>query len=336
MSEYLVEVKHLKTYFPIMGGVFWHEVGKIYAVDDVSFTIREGETLGLVGESGCGKTTLGRTIDYLYKATGGDVLFQGRNIFTLKKKELYTLRRNMQMIFQDPFESLNPRHTIGAILEEPFLIHSIGTRQERKKQISSLLEQVGLPPDVLQRYPHEFSGGQRQRIGIARALTLQPKLIICDEPVSALDVSIQSQILNLLVRLQETFKLTYLFIAHDLAVVKYISDRIAVMYLGKIVELTGADEIYRHPVHPYTQALISAIPVPDPVISKAKQRRILKGDVPSSSNPPPGCRFHTRCPMVIDVCREKEPPLLPVDSEKSHKHLVACHRAEEIVKAAST
>jgi oligopeptide/dipeptide ABC transporter ATP-binding protein len=332
MNDYLLQVNKIKKYFSIMGGVFWHEIGKIYAVDNVSLTIKKGETVGLVGESGCGKTTLGRTITSLYRATEGEVLFEGKNTYTMKKQDLRALRRDMQMIFQDPFESLNPRHTIGTILEEPFIIHNIGTKPERKKKIEFLLENVGLAKDVLHRYPHEFSGGQRQRIGIARALALNPKLIICDEPVSALDVSIQSQILNLLIDLQEKFKLTYLFIAHDLAVVKHISDRIAVMYLGKIVEFTDADTIYEHPVHPYTQALISAIPVPDPMKAKTREKQILTGDVPSPSNPPPGCRFHTRCPMVIDVCKTKEPDLQIVNAHTKMSHKVACHRAEEIIK----
>ncbi|MBN2443134.1 MAG: ATP-binding cassette domain-containing protein [Spirochaetales bacterium] len=331
MSNDLLEVRNVKKYFPIMGGVFWHEIGKVYAVDDVSFSIKPGETVGLVGESGCGKTTLGRTLINLYKATDGDVLFEGKSIFSMKKQDLRLLRKSMQMIFQDPFESLNQRHTIGYILEEPFIIHHMGSKKERKEKIEYLLEKVGLAKDVLDRYPHEFSGGQRQRLGIARALTLHPKLIICDEPVSALDVSIQSQILNLLLDLQETFHLTYLFIAHDLAVVKHVSDRIAVMYLGKIVELTDADSIYQDPLHPYTRALVSAIPVPDPVKAKGMKKQILKGDVPSPSNPPSGCRFHTRCPMVIDVCKITEPALRIIGSNATGKHHVACHRAEEML-----
>ncbi|MCK4796792.1 MAG: ATP-binding cassette domain-containing protein [Spirochaetes bacterium] len=326
MADYILEVKNLKKYFSIRGGVFWREVGKVYAVDDVSIKIKSGETVGLVGESGCGKTTFGRTILNLYNPTAGKILFNDIDILKMSHKEMQVLRRNMQMIFQDPYESLNPRHTIGYILEEPFLIHNIGTHNERKERIMDILNQVGLSKNVITRFPHEFSGGQRQRIGIARAIVLNPKLIICDEPVSALDVSIQSQILNLLLDLQIKLKLTYLFIAHDLAVVKHISDRIAVMYLGKIVEYTDADTLYLNPIHPYTLALISAIPVPDPGAKKEK-KQILKGDVPSPSNPPSGCRFHTRCPMVIDKCRIQEPKLKAIQTDSPGEHLVACHRA---------
>jgi len=326
----LLEVKNLKKYFPIRGGVFWKEIGKIYAVDDVSFSINNGETLGLVGESGCGKTTVGRTLINLYKPTSGEVYFEGNNIYKIRKNELRILRRNIQLIFQDPFESLNPRHTINTILEEPFLIHKIGSHNERKEKIRELLNQVGLTEDSLNRFPHEFSGGQRQRIGIARAISLNPKLIICDEPVSALDVSVQSQILNLLLELQEKLNLTYLFIAHDLAVVKHVSDKIAVMYLGKIAEYAATDDFYKNPVHPYSQLLISAIPVPDPDPDK-KKRIILKGDVPSPANPPRGCKFHTRCPIAFDLCRIEE-PLLERKQLLSNKHLVACHRSKEILE----
>jgi oligopeptide/dipeptide ABC transporter ATP-binding protein len=282
--------------------------------------VKSGETLGLVGESGCGKTTVGRAIMRLYPPSDGDVLFQGKSMSLLRHKELRELRRNMQMIFQDPFESLNSRHTIGEILEEPFLIHGIGTPEERKAKIKNLLDRVGIPEDAAIRFPHEFSGGQRQRIGIARAVALNPHLIICDEPVSALDVSIQSQILNLLLELQEDMGLTYIFIAHDLSVVRHISDHLAVMYLGKIVEYTDADTIYEKPLHPYTQTLISAIPVPDPAIKKEK--RVLQGDVPSPVNPPSGCRFHTRCPVMRDRCKTEE-PILAASPGKAH--LVACH-----------
>ena len=330
MEISLLEVKNLKKYFPIRGGVFWKEIGKIYAVDDVSFSINNGETLGLVGESGCGKTTVGRTLINLYKPTSGEVYFEGNNIYRIRKNELRILRRNIQLIFQDPFESLNPRHTINTILEEPFLIHKIGSHNERKEKIRELLNQVGLTEDSLNRFPHEFSGGQRQRIGIARAISLNPKLIICDEPVSALDVSIQSQILNLLLELQEKLNLTYLFIAHDLAVVKHVSDKIAVMYLGKIAEYAATDDFYKNPVHPYSQLLISAIPVPDPDPDK-KKRIILKGDVPSPANPPRGCKFHTRCPIAFDLCRIEE-PLLERKQLLSNKHLVACHRSKEILE----
>jgi oligopeptide/dipeptide ABC transporter ATP-binding protein len=327
MNEYLLEVKNLKKYFPIHGGVFWREIGKIYALDDVSLNIRYGETVGLVGESGCGKTTFGRTILNLYKPTSGNVLFDSKNILKMNHKEMQLLRRNMQIIFQDPFESLNSRHTIFEILEEPLIIHKVGNSKERRNKVFELLNQVGLSDDAASRFPHEFSGGQRQRIGIARALALNPKLVVCDEPVSALDVSIQSQILNLLLELQVKLKLTYLFIAHDLAVVKHISDRIAVMYLGKIVEYTDADTIYNYPIHPYTKALISSIPVPNPE-NKNRKKIVLKGDVPSSSNPPSGCRFHTRCNYVIDICKKEKPSLLNFKNNQNHQ--VACHRAEEI------
>ncbi|MBN2544923.1 MAG: ATP-binding cassette domain-containing protein [Spirochaetes bacterium] len=328
MNSYLLEVKNLKKYFFIRGGVFWKEVGKVYAVDDVSFYVKEGETLGLVGESGCGKTTLGRVINYLYKPTYGVIKFTNIDLIKLKHNDLQNLRHNIQMIFQDPYESLNPRHTVEYILEEPFLIHKTFIK-ERKLKILDLLDKVGLPKNSLKRYPHEFSGGQRQRIGIARALALNPKLIICDEPVSALDVSIQSQIINLLLELQESLNLTYIFIAHDLSIVKHISDRVAVMYLGKIVELTDSKIIYSNPVHPYTKALISAIPIPDP--SKKYNKIILKGEPPSSSNPPKGCRFHTRCPYVIDICKIKEPELIDINDNIEIEHLAACHRSQEII-----
>jgi oligopeptide/dipeptide ABC transporter ATP-binding protein len=324
-SDDCLTVKDLKMHFPVYGGIFRRKKGKVYAVDGVSFSIKPGETVGLVGESGCGKTTAGRTILRLYKPTAGDVMFKGNNISHLPKKEMRDLRRDMQMIFQDPFESLNSRHTIGEILEEPFIIHNVGGPEERKKEVYRLLERVGLPKGSTVRFPHEFSGGQRQRIGIARAIALKPKLIICDEPVSALDVSIQSQILNLLLELQQEMKLSCLFIAHDLAVVKHISDRIAVMYLGKIVEFTDADTIYKDPKHPYTQALISAIPIPDPEAKREKQ--VLVGDVPSPINPPQGCLFHTRCPKAIEICTITRPNLLPLLNSDSDKHLVACHLA---------
>lgn len=328
MSEYLLEVKNLKMYFPIHGGVFWRRVGTVYAVDGVSLNVKAGETVGLVGESGCGKTTVGRAILRLYDPTDGDVFFEGNNMANFRRKELRHSRRDLQMIFQDPFDSLNSRHTIRDILEEPFIIHGIGTPEERKAEVKRLLNRVGIPEGSLPRFPHEFSGGQRQRIGIARAIVLKPKFIICDEPVSALDVSIQSQILNLLLELQKEMKLTYLFIAHDLAVVKHISDRIAVMYLGKIVEYTDADTLYKHPVHPYTHALISAIPVPDPTVRRKKQ--ILTGDVPSPIHPPPGCVFHTRCPYVRDYCKIEVPELGPAPGTRGKAHLQACLRAGEI------
>jgi oligopeptide/dipeptide ABC transporter ATP-binding protein len=328
MTDYLLEVENLKMHFPIHGGILRRKVGWVYAVDGVSLKVGEGETLGLVGESGCGKTTVGRTIARLYKPTAGKVKFDGKNLAHLNHRELREVRRDLQMIFQDPFESLNSRHTVQEILQEPFVIHKIGARGDRDAEIAQLLNRVGMDEDTLTRFPHEFSGGQRQRIGIARAIALKPKMVICDEPVSALDVSIQSQILNLLLELQAEMKLTYLFIAHDLAVVKHISDRIAVMYLGKIVEYADADELYQKPAHPYTYALLSAIPIPDPEVKKEKQ--ILSGDVPSPINPPSGCVFHTRCPFVKDVCKIEIPDLLPAPGTNNNDHLQACLRAGEI------
>jgi oligopeptide/dipeptide ABC transporter ATP-binding protein len=329
MSDYLLNVENLKMYFPIHGGILRRRIGWVYAVDGVTLTVREGETLGLVGESGCGKTTVGRTIARLYKPTDGRVIFGDKDLSRLRQHEIREVRRDLQMIFQDPFESLNARHTIGDILLEPFEIHKIGTPQERAGEILKLLNRVGLDEDVLTRFPHEFSGGQRQRIGIARAIALKPKMVICDEPVSALDVSIQSQILNLLLELQADMNLTYLFIAHDLAVVKHISDFIAVMYLGKIVEWADADTLYLQPIHPYTHALLSAIPVPDPAVKR--QKHILVGDVPSPVNPPSGCVFHTRCPYAREYCEEKVPELRPAPGSNGGNHLQACLRAGEII-----
>ncbi len=326
-SQPLLEVRRLKVYFPVRGGVFRRRIGNVHAVDDVSFRIQAGETLGLVGESGCGKTTVGRAILSLYAPTAGEIRFDGTPVHGLDRRAMRALRRDMQMIFQDPYDSLNSRQTVGEILEEPFLIHRIGRPEERRRQVSALLERVGLPENSSSRYPHEFSGGQRQRIGIARAIALNPRLIVCDEPVSALDVSIQSQILNLLLTLQKEMGLAYLFIAHDLSVVKHISDRIAVMYLGKIVETARADTLYAHPLHPYTRSLISVIPVPDPGARGPKQ--IPKGDVPSPIHPPSGCRFRTRCPLVIDRCAEEEPGLRTAPGDGGDGHRVACHRAEE-------
>lgn len=328
MSDHLLEVKKLRMYFPIYGGIFRRKIGDVQAVNGVSLNIDAGQTVGLVGESGCGKTTVGRAILRLYNPTGGEVLFQGKDISHLKREQLRELRRDMQMIFQDPFESLNARHTIGNIIEEPFIIHGVGTPEQWKSEVQRLLHRVKIPENAINRFPHEFSGGQRQRIGIARAIALNPKLIVCDEPVSALDVSIQSQILNLLLELQTEMQLTYLFITHDLAVVKHVSDYIAVMYLGKIVEYTDADTLYNNPVHPYTNALISAIPIPDP--SKRKKKLILKGDVPSPSHPPAGCVFHTRCPFVQDYCKLEVPELLPAPYTTGKLHLQACLRAGEI------
>lgn len=322
----LLEIRDIKKHFPVLGGVFLHKIATVYALDGVSFQVKAGETVGLVGESGCGKTTLGQTILRLNDLTEGTIRFNGDDITSLSAKQLRPIRREMQMIFQDPFESLNSRHTIGRILEEPFIVHKIGTPSERRQAVMRLLERVGVSSNAISRYPHEFSGGQRQRIGIARAIALKPKLIVCDEPVSALDVSIQSQILNLLIELQEEMGLTYIFIAHDLAVVKHISDRIAVMYLGKIVEFTDSDSIYHNASHPYTQALISAIPVPDPTVQKKKI--ILHGDVPSPINPPSGCHFHTRCPRVQDICKSQIPELKA--SPQNDSHLVACHFAGEV------
>ncbi|NLY56710.1 MAG: dipeptide ABC transporter ATP-binding protein [Firmicutes bacterium] len=319
-AEALLEVKNLVKHFPITQGIiFSKKVGAVQAVDDVSFTVNKGETLGLVGESGCGKSTTGRVILRLIEATSGEVRFEGRNILTLNAKEMRELRKDMQIIFQDPYASLNPRMTVGDIIAEPLKIHGLAKGKERQKRVQELLEVVGLASYHARRYPHEFSGGQRQRIGIARALAVRPKLIICDEPVSALDVSIQAQVINLLQDLQKEFGLTYLFIAHDLSVVKHISDRVAVMYLGKIVELADKYELFDNAQHPYTQALLSAIPVPDPHYKR--ERTILQGDVPSPINPPSGCRFHTRCPKVMDICKVQ----VPESVEVSPNHWVACH-----------
>ena len=315
----LLEVKNLKKYFPIRGGLFSREVARVHAVDDVSFTIQKGETLGLVGESGCGKSTTGRCILRLIEPTSGEVTFEGKNVTTLDKRSLRHLRRDMQIIFQDPYASLNPRMTVGSIIGEAIVIHKLAkTRKEREERVIHLLETVGLSSDHLRRYPHEFSGGQRQRIGIARALAVSPKLIVADEPVSALDVSIQAQVINLLEDLQKQFNLTYLFIAHDLSVVEHISTRVAVMYLGKIVEIAPAKELYNNPKHPYTEALLSAVPIPDPSVKR--KRILLEGDVPSPIKPPSGCRFHTRCPIRVPSCSENEQVLKQISPD----HWVAC------------
>ncbi len=304
----LMEVKNLSKTFPIKGGIFSREVASVKAVTEVSLTIKKGETLGLVGESGCGKSTLGRCIIRLIDPTEGQVFFEGQDITKLKGETLRALRKRMQIIFQDPYASLNPRMNIGSIVGEPLLIHKIGvTKKERLDRVQELLELVGLRKEAVNRYPHEFSGGQRQRIGIARALAVNPELIVCDEPVSALDVSIQAQVINLLMDLQQKFGLTYLFIAHDLKVVEHISNRVAVMYLGRIVETAGADELYKNPQHPYTQALLSAIPVP--VVGRKSNRIILQGDVPSPVDPPSGCHFNPRCPIAEEQCRKKDPLL---------------------------
>jgi len=320
----LLEVKNLQKHFPIHGGIFYRQIAKVHAVENVSFTVNAGETVGLVGESGCGKSTVGRTILRLYDPTSGSIEFNGVDIASLDAKEMRKQRENLQIIFQDPFESLNSRHPVGHIIEEPFIIHRPQmTSKERDAEVIRLLRRVGLPESARHKYPHEFSGGQRQRIGIARAIALNPKIIICDEPVSALDVSIQSQVLNLLLELQEEMNLAYLFIAHDLAVVKHISDRIAVMYLGHIVEFADADEIYDKPLHPYTKALISAIPIPDP--TKRSHRQILQGEVPTPINPPAGCTFHTRCPIAKERCVKERPVLKYHEGSKSHQ--AACHYA---------
>jgi peptide/nickel transport system ATP-binding protein/oligopeptide transport system ATP-binding protein len=321
-GEILVEVRNLVKYFPVRAGLLQRVVNHVKAVDDVSFSVRKGETLGLVGESGCGKTTVGRTMLRLIEPTAGSVLVNGRDVFRMKADELKAVRREMQIIFQDPYASLDPRVPIGESVMEGLHIHQIGTPRERVAIMLETLKKVGLEEYHARRYPHEFSGGQRQRIGIARALALRPSFIICDEPVSALDVSIQSQVLNILKDLQQELGLTYLFIAHNLSVVEHISDRVAVMYLGKMVELTTREELFRRPLHPYTQALMSAIPIPNPRLKR--QRIILKGDVPSPLNPPKGCRFHPRCPLAMERCAQEE----PVFKEASPEHWVACWLVE--------
>lgn len=322
MTQAFVKVENLKKYFPIKGGLLGGTVGEVKAVDGVSFFINKGETLGLVGESGCGKSTTGRMLLRLLEPSDGKIYFEGKDITALSSAEMRKMRREMQMVFQDPFASLNPRHTVRKILEEPLIVHGVKNKVDRKKRVKELLEVVGLSSYHAKRYPHQFSGGQRQRIGIARALAVNPKLIIADEPVSALDVSIQSQVLNLLQDLQKEFDLTYLFIAHDLSVVRHISDRVGVMYLGNIVELSDSEQLYENPKHPYTQALLSAVPIPD--VGHQKERIILQGDVPSPSNPPQGCPFHTRCPKAMDTCTAVRPFLKEIEPG----HYAACHLYE--------
>ncbi|MEO7020867.1 MAG: dipeptide ABC transporter ATP-binding protein [Ktedonobacteraceae bacterium] len=328
-SNTLIDVRDLKMYFPLTQGILLQRViGYVRAVDGVSFSIERGKTLGLVGESGSGKTTIGRTIARLYKPTAGQILFGNQDLATLRGEDLRQLRQHVQMIFQDPFASLNPRFTIGSLVAEPMHIYNVASRSEIRERTLELLKVVGLRPEYIDRYPHEFSGGQRQRIAVARALSINPEFVIADEPVSALDVSIRAQVLNLLQRLQSQFNLTYLFVSHDLSVVRHVADRIAVMYLGKIVELSDRDELYNSPKHPYTKALLSAIPIPDPQIEKHRQRIILTGDLPSPINIPKGCRFHTRCPMAQQICREVEPGF---ERKEGHEHFAACHFSEKVM-----
>jgi oligopeptide transport system ATP-binding protein len=328
--DHILEISGLKKHFPIRRGVMLREVGAVKAVDGVSFNIRRGETLGLVGESGCGKSTTGRTILQLLKPTAGEVIYEGQSITSLAAGDMRRVRRNMQMIFQDPYASLNPRMTVGKIIGEPLEIHNIGSTASRAERVHELLDIVGLAPHMINRYPHQFSGGQRQRIGVARALATNPKFIVADEPISALDVSIQAQVVNLLDDLKRELGLTYLFIAHDLSMVRYISDRVAVMYLGKIVEMGNCDEVYEHSLHPYTQALISAIPVPDPESTFVSNRVVLEGDVPSPANPPDGCSFNPRCRYTTDICKEQDPEFRNLGTALK-THYVACHHAEKFL-----
>jgi len=323
-NNILLEVKNLKKYFNLRSGFLSQRfAGSVKAVDDISFFIRRGETFGLVGETGCGKTTVARVILRLVPQTGGEAIYNKVNIFKLNSREMFKIRREIQVIFQDPYASLSPRMTVGDIINEPFEIHKIGDKRKRIKKVKELLRVVGLNPEHIHRYPHEFSGGQRQRVGVARALALTPKLLLCDEPVSALDVSVQAQILNLLVDLQKEFNLTYLFIAHDLSVVKHVSDRIGVMYLGKLFEVAKSEDLYKKPLHPYTMGLLSAIPIPDPEMERKRKRIVLEGDVPSPINPPLGCRFHPRCPNAQDICSKEEPELKNY-SKNENEHLAAC------------
>ena len=327
-NQPLLEVKNLKKYFPIKAGVLQREVARVHAVDDVTFEVHQGETLGLVGESGCGKSTLGRCVVRLLEPTAGDIVFEGESIAHRRARSMRPLRRELQMVFQDPYASLNPRKRVGTIIGDPMKIHHVGDKSERKHRVQQLLETVGLSPEHYNRFPHEFSGGQRQRIGVARALALRPKLIVADEPVSALDVSIQSQMINLLEDLQNEFRLTYIFIAHDLGVVRHVSDRIAVMYLGQIVELSPAEELYQRPIMPYTEALLSAVPIPDPDLAQKRERIVLEGDVPSPIDPPSGCPFHPRCRYATDICSQVQPPL----TDYGNGHLAACHHPLNVDK----
>ncbi|MGG0889027.1 ABC transporter ATP-binding protein [Cytobacillus horneckiae] len=325
MSKVLLKVENLKKYFPITGGIFSKKIGDVKAVDDVSFFVKRGETLGIVGESGCGKSTTGRMLMRLIEPTEGSVIFDGKELTELNDAEMRIIRKDVQMVYQDPYASLNPRHTVEQILEEPLIVHGMGAKQERKKRVKEMLEVVGLSGYHAKRYPHQFSGGQRQRIGIARALMTKPKLIIADEPVSALDVSIQSQVLNLLEDLQAEFGLTYIFIAHDLGVVKHISDRVGVMYLGRLVEITTSSKLYEHPLHPYTEALLGSVPIPDPTVSL--DREILTGDLPNPADPPQGCAFHTRCKKCMDICKIERPQLAEIEPD----HYAACHLYEQSI-----
>ncbi|MCL6570759.1 MAG: dipeptide ABC transporter ATP-binding protein [Bacillus sp. (in: Bacteria)] len=322
MSELLLEVHGLKKYFPLTGGIFGKKQGEVKAVDDISFYVKKGETLGIVGESGCGKSTTGRLLNRLIEASEGKIIFEDKEITSMSNSELRKTRREIQMVFQDPYASLNPRHSVEQILEEPLIVHGIGTKEERRKQVKEMLEVVGLSSYHAKRYPHQFSGGQRQRIGIAKALMTKPKLIIADEPVSALDVSIQAQVLNLMKDIQKEFQLTYIFIAHDLGVVRHISDRVGVMYLGRLIELAESEELYENPLHPYTKALLSAVPVPDPDIKR--KTILIEGELPSPANPPSGCSFHTRCPQVMDICKTTRPT-----EHNLNGHFAACHLYNE-------
>lgn len=333
-SETLLDVRDLKMHFPLTQGIlFQRVVGHVRAVDGISFSIERGKTLGLVGESGSGKTTIGRTLIRLYKPTAGQILFGNQDLATLKGEDLRQIRRRVQMVFQDPYASLNPRFTIGSLIAEPMHIYNVAPRGEIRERTAELLKVVGLRSEYIDRYPHEFSGGQRQRIAVARAISINPEFVIADEPVSALDVSIRAQVLNLLQRLQRQFNLTYLFVSHDLSVVRHVADRIAVMYLGKIVELADRDELYRAPKHPYTKALLSAIPIPDPRIEKRRQRIILSGDLPSPINIPKGCRFHTRCPMAQEICRIEEPAF---ERKEGREHFAACHFSNQVSAPVAT